>query len=300
MKKKKLLLIVSVLSSIFFITNIKAIVCDYDHGSVNYKLTLNIGKESIQMYSCTATAYGMGANDCSDYKLSTEGYFSESCPTSIDVDGKSKTIVLKNSHDGGYTSKLDNSKITFCTDVNNYGSLEDAKSKCQIGTDDYACVWNDKYNFCNTDKLVYVRCGDAYDIPEQVPALLSFAVNLLKIITPIVLIIVGIITLLKALTASKEDEITKAKNSLVKKIIAAVLVFFVISIVQFVTLKVADDSEKDSITSCLKCFLNNECDSAYYKTNVGASHTGGWSAQDVEGGKYICTYLSDGSTEECN
>lgn len=150
----------------------------------------------------------------------------------------------------------------------------------------YSCLWvdNEKYSFlkekdfyCNTDNLLYVACGDAYDIPYQVPQLISFLVNLLKIATPIILIFISVITLVKALAASKEDEIKKAQSSLIKKIIAAVMVFFVISIVQFVIMKVADNTEESLIngeteitnmSSCLTCFLNNDCDqAAYYKTN---------------------------------
>lgn len=139
-------------------------------------------------------------------------------------------------------------------------------------------VWNDEYGYCNTDNLLYVKCGDSYDIPNKVPAIISFFVNLLKIATPIILIIVSIITLFKALVASKDDEIKKAKNSLVKKIIASVFVFFVISIVQFVVMKVADSSEKENISSCLSCFLNNDCyNTLYFKTNVA--------------GNYLCTTL---------
>jgi hypothetical protein len=64
------------------------------------------------------------------------------------------------------------------------------------------------------------------------------------------------------------------------------MVFFVISIVQFVILKVADTGEQDDISSCLTCFLNNDCEnSVYYKTNVA--------------GRYICTYLESGSTFQC-
>lgn len=139
----------------------------------------------------------------------------------------------------------------------------------------FACIWNEtKYgNYCNTDTLQYVQCGDIFDIPHQVPGLFSLAVNLLKIGTPIILIVVSIISLLKALAGSKEDEIKKAQSSLIKKIIAAVMVFFVISIVQFVILKFADTAEKDDFSSCLTCFLNNDCGaSLYYKTNVGGTY----------------------------
>ena len=152
----------------------------------------------------------------------------------------------------------------------------------------YSCIWNDNEfgTYCNTDKLIYVQCGDAFDIPYQAPQVISFFVNLLKIATPIILIIVSIIALLKAVSASNEDEIKKAQKGLIRKVIAAVMVFFVISIVQFVIMKVADTdnskgaSESDNLSTCLSCFLNNDCGAnAYYKTNVF--------------GKYECTYFND-------
>ena len=152
----------------------------------------------------------------------------------------------------------------------------------------YSCIWNENEfgTYCNTDKLIYVQCGDAFDIPHQAPAIISLAVNLLKIATPIILIIVSVIALLKATAASNEDEIKKAQKGLIRKVIAAVMVFFIISIVQFVVLKVADTdnskgaSEADNLSTCLSCFLNNDCSAnAYYKTSVF--------------GKYECTYFKD-------
>ena len=162
------------------------------------------------------------------------------------------------------------------------GSCMEYTSKKSCENNDYfACIWNETNfgSFCNTDRLMYVQCGDAFDIPHQIPSLFSMFVNLLKIATPIVLVIMGVITLLKSLAASKEDELKKAQQSLIKKMIAAAMVFFVISIVQFVILKVADTGEQDNVSSCLSCFLNNDCsNNVYYKTNVG--------------GKYICKYVN--------
>lgn len=161
------------------------------------------------------------------------------------------------------------------------------KTKCE-NNPDFACIWNEtKYrNYCNVDKLQYVQCGSAFDIPSQVPGLTSFAINFLKIVTPIILIVTSIIALVKALMASKEDEIKKATSSLKRKIIAAFLVFLVIYIVQFVIMKVADSSESDDISSCLSCFINNDCsNNVYYKSHVGS--------------KYYCTYVVNGTSFEC-
>lgn len=139
----------------------------------------------------------------------------------------------------------------------------------------FSCLWieTDTGGYCNVDKLQYVTCGDATDIPKEAPNIIGFLVNLLKIATPIILIVISIITLLKALVASKEDELKKAQKSLITKIIAAVLIFFVTSIVQFVVLKVADSTEVNGISDCLSCFLNNDCNTTtYYKFNVNGDY----------------------------
>lgn len=164
------------------------------------------------------------------------------------------------------------------------------KPSCNLN-ENIACVWveNDAApggGYCNVDNLLYVGCGDASDIPMQVPGIISMLVNLLKIATPIILIFIGMITLFKAMTAGKEDEIKKATNSLVKKIISAALVFFVVAIVQFIIGKVAEDDEYEGFESCLNCFLNNRCETAtYYKAVVA--------------GDDYCTPLTTGSTDTC-
>lgn len=159
-------------------------------------------------------------------------------------------------------------------------STIDSQSINQYNLGQGACenrgfVWNEtKYgDYCNTDNLQYVLCGDSFDIPNKAPELISFAVNLLKIATPIILIIVSIITLVKAIIASKEDEIKKAQSSLIKKLLAATMVFFIVSIVQFVILKVADSSDANGISKCMSCFLNNDCSSVtYYKTSISNNY----------------------------
>lgn len=137
---------------------------------------------------------------------------------------------------------------------------------------DNNCAWNNDYNFCSPNGLVYLKCGDAYDIPEMVPKLTSIAVTLLKTVTPVILIVMSIISLIKSITSGKEDEIKKAQGSLIKRIIAAAIVFFIVSIVQFVMMKVAeDDNERKQLSSCLSCFLNgtNKCGNLYYKDGYG-------------------------------
>ncbi len=162
-----------------------------------------------------------------------------------------------------------------------------SKSQCKV----CGFVYNKKYKFCSNTGVVYLACGfksgkinydaicennkDAigtgtYDIPPIIPDITSFAVNALKIVTPIVLIFIGMITMVKAIASSNEDEIKKAQNALVKKIIIAVMVFFVIGITQFVIGKISDSSS-ESVDNCLDVFLNGNYDTVYYRTGSGGN-----------------------------
>jgi Srg family chemoreceptor. len=106
-------------------------------------------------------------------------------------------------------------------------------------------------------KVTYVACGNSHGIPEPVPQMTSIAYTLLIVGTPLVLIAFSVITLVKAMTAGSSDDIMKAKAKLVKKFLAAGLVFVVAAITQFVVAKAADLEEEASIMNCINCFLYN-------------------------------------------
>ena len=178
----------------------------------------------------------------------------------------------------------DNDIVVLMATFENASSLQERcvgldENKCKAA----GCTWNDSYKdseyvinsgFCSPNGLVYLSCGDSKDIPEIIPTIASYAVTLLKTVGPIVLIVVSIISLIKATTAGKEDEIKKTQGLLLKRIIYAGLIFFTISIVQFIMLKVVNSSEKDSLSSCLSCFLNgpDDCGNMYYKDEMGTCY----------------------------
>lgn len=253
------------------------------------KSSVSIGKNGsgidITWGDCPYESYVFDFNGREGIDMTQPDY----CPDGINIEGN----VVKNFDETksdyvyitGKNYKTPEKDIVktenVCTDYTN-------QSDCK-NSPEQACLWNvvnidgKEYKYCNVDKLLYVKCGDAKDIPHQVPQIVSFAVNFLKILTPIILIFISIISLLKAISASNEDEIKKAQKGLVRKIIAAVMVFFVITIVQFVIMKVADsetesevnkETEDKNLSSCLNCFLNNKCeDSLYYKSYKGSDLT---------------------------
>lgn len=90
-------------------------------------------------------------------------------------------------------------------------------------------------------------------IPENIANIVHYVYLGIQVIVPILLIIFGMIELAKAVTAQKEDEIKKAQGSFLKKLVLAVIVFLVFSIVSFVfEFAGGGDSEKDT-GSTWKC-----------------------------------------------
>lgn len=80
----------------------------------------------------------------------------------------------------------------------------------------------------------------------------GYIILAIEIVTPLLLIVSGMITMAKAVMEKKEDDIKKAQNLLVKKIIAAVIVFLVIAVTKIVVDLVATDDWQ----SCAKCALH--------------------------------------------
>ena len=75
--------------------------------------------------------------------------------------------------------------------------------------------------------LLMEFCRDSKDFWQLIGRILV----IFKIVVPILLIIFGMIDLGKAVIASKEDAIQKATPSLFKRLIAAVVIFFIPAIV---------------------------------------------------------------------
>lgn len=77
----------------------------------------------------------------------------------------------------------------------------------------------------------------AVDVCAQIGPIVSVVKTVFRILQwaiPIVLILFGAVDLGKAVIAGKEDEMKKAQSTLIKRLIYAVLIFFVFTIVSLV------------------------------------------------------------------
>lgn len=102
---------------------------------------------------------------------------------------------------------------------------------------------------------VLVTCGGT-EIPDKLAYIISMIIKLIQFGVPLLLIIFGMLDLGKAVIASKEDEIKKGQQMFIKRLIAAVIVFFVVAVVKLVvTLASGDDMKEangeNSIINCI-------------------------------------------------
>lgn len=119
----------------------------------------------------------------------------------------------------------------------------------------------------NVLDIVYCD-GLGAGIDSSLPALTHLLINIIKIGIPILLIIFGMMDLGKAVMSNDEKEMKGAQTKFIKRCLYAVIVFFIVAIVQFVvsvlgTAK-ADtgaNSASPNAKSCIECFVNGKCNS---------------------------------------
>lgn len=103
----------------------------------------------------------------------------------------------------------------------------------------------------------YMVCGTDKKFPYAIAELISTFMVIIKIAVPILLVISGMISFLKVTFAGNvDDEMKKAKSKLINNILAAVIIFFVISIVNFAVSLVA--GKGSAIMDCVNCFISPE------------------------------------------
>lgn len=124
----------------------------------------------------------------------------------------------------------------------------------------------------------YMVCGNDKKIAAAYGTIFSTLFSFVRIIVPILFVITGIIAFLKATAGKSEDSIDKAKGKLIHNAIAAAMIFFIVSIINFVISLVAGSGS--NFSSCLNCMVHpNTC------TRVN------------ENGEVICTGMTNGGCD---
>ncbi len=103
-----------------------------------------------------------------------------------------------------------------------------------------------------------INCGaDIVPIPVATAKIMHNAYILLKIGAPLILVVMGLADFARAVFGSSDDDIKKKEKRFIKRIISAVLVFLVLSIVEFIFTLLTNAGFSDA-TACIDTILNGK------------------------------------------
>lgn len=111
--------------------------------------------------------------------------------------------------------------------------------------------------------------GCTINIDLIVPAFTKGLVDVVKVLIPILLVAFGMIDLAKAVISNDEKVMKESQSRFIKRIIYAVIIFFIVAIVQLIFGMLATASTKssggkideNSVSACIACFIsdNSQC-----------------------------------------
>ena len=147
-------------------------------------------------------------------------------------------------------------------------------------------------------------------IDNNLAELLHTAIAIVKVAIPLLLIIFGMLDLGKGVIASKEDEIKSGQRMFIKRLISAILVFFVVAIVQLVIGLVDEKNMNDEseVWECANLILNgkkvnntNNTNNTNHKTEKKYITESGLECETEQAMKeYNICYMRNSSENEIN
>ena len=103
-------------------------------------------------------------------------------------------------------------------------------------------------------KTTTVTCGKIQELPLKVLELSNTVINIMQIAVPVILVIMGTVDLVKAVSSQKDDDIKKAQGVFIKRLIMGALVYFVVVIVK---LLISIIGNNNGIWGCVEFFVSN-------------------------------------------
>ena len=107
------------------------------------------------------------------------------------------------------------------------------------------------------EAMEVVSCGNLANVPYKPLEFIGNIIKLVQILVPVVLVILGMIDMAKAMIANDDKQRKEALKILIKRTIYAVLVYFVVAMVQFLFGLLGAG---DSIMKCASCVVGGKCE----------------------------------------
>ena len=102
-----------------------------------------------------------------------------------------------------------------------------------------------------------LKCGEDVFFPAYLVKLCANIIQFIQLIVPVIIIVVGMIDLFRAVIASDEKKMAEAKDSVIRKVIAGVMIFLIVAVVRFAFTAIPDFNDGDiDAMECMANFIN--------------------------------------------
>lgn len=103
-----------------------------------------------------------------------------------------------------------------------------------------------------------ITCGsESLSIPVGIPNFVSKLITFAQIMVPVLIIVVGMVKYVKAVTSGDDKVIKETNSSFIRSLIAGVSIFLLFAIVKFAFSLLGP--EGTSTMACVNCFMTGEC-----------------------------------------
>lgn len=123
--------------------------------------------------------------------------------------------------------------------------------------------------FAESKKCIY--CAGTY-IPLGLAVLTRNVISLIQVLVPVILIITGMVSLLRAVIAGDEKKMDEVKPKLIRKFIAGVIIFLIFTIVKFGFSMLGNYRGSESVMKCASLFISEEGNETYCPERVQNSN----------------------------
>lgn len=135
--------------------------------------------------------------------------------------------------------------------------------------------------FAESKKCIY--CAGTY-IPLGLAVLTRNVISLIQVLVPVILIITGMVSLLRAVIAGDEKKMDEVKPKLIRKFIAGVIIFLIFTIVKFGFSLLGNYGGTEGVMKCVSLFISEEGNETYCPPRV--TDTTGLSSEEKQDLEY--------------
>lgn len=154
---------------------------------------------------------------------------------------------------------LNTGEITYSSDENLKSHGYGDENVYKLTPYNNSCDELEKKNNGKTNFYNKVSCGNMGSFNRKLPEITSWIVTVAEILVPVILVIFGSIDFIKGIISQKEDEIKKGQQVFIKRLITAVIVFFIVVFTKLIISAVSGSGEKTGLIDCIDCFISNKC-----------------------------------------